>query len=256
MLLCFWEQSQPTKDDLCRPMSVCLLLSPTVWLSLLTQDFITSIPLAACSPGPCGVPNLYCAGVVWAKYSAWKEGGCSHATFRSSSPLNGHGSWACMVWEPPDICLISALIQVMPITAAGSSGHGKQAAIRCFRVSLMNSWGKCITLSVAGSGRECEHSCRDSLVSVNPPVLHKTVSGGVPLTRGGRGTVGHTDVYMQSVNSLICAVNRTMSQCGRRCGDSEPAVTAWGASWWLPQPVVKTLGLLWAWAPCGKCQEH
>lgn len=81
----------------------------------------------------------------------------------------------------------TALIQAVSITAAGSSGHGKQAAVRCFRVSLMNSWGKRITLSVTGPGGECEHSCLDSLVSVNPLVLHKTVSGGVPLTRGGGG---------------------------------------------------------------------
>lgn len=38
------------------------------------------------------------------------------------------------------------------------------------------------------SGGECEHSCHDSLVSVNPLVLHKIVSGGVPEThREGGG---------------------------------------------------------------------
>ena len=77
--------------------------------------------------------------------------------------------------------LVSALIQAVPITAAG----GKEAAVRCFRVGLTNTWGKRITLSVTGPGGECEHSCHDSLVSVNPLVLHKIVSGGVPEAHEG-----------------------------------------------------------------------
>lgn len=45
-------KSQPTKNGLCRPMSVSLPLSHPVWLSLLTKAFLTSIsPSLPAHPG-------------------------------------------------------------------------------------------------------------------------------------------------------------------------------------------------------------
>ena len=168
-----------------------------------------AVPPCLAKPAHPGLSNSHSAGclfprAIWRPKSLWprccvgeifclERGRLLTLHFPQFYPIKR--PWVLEMYglrgHPPDICLISALVQGVPIPAAG----GKQAAVRCFRVSLMNTWGKYITLSVTGPGGECEHSCHDSLISVNPLVLHKLVSGGVPETHG-EGTVGHADVHV------------------------------------------------------------
>lgn len=83
-------KSQPTKNGIGGPMSV-LSLCPAMCAHHGFSHLC--FPFAVCSPWPSGVSNLYDPGVMWAKDSAWKEGGSLHSTFHSSGPLNSCVSW-------------------------------------------------------------------------------------------------------------------------------------------------------------------